>query len=102
VVVVEQSQHFKNGEGLLFYLVVCRRLNFVETMSLYRAFSVGCFKCTKIKPTISPAEVLTEGYSLIIKKDAMRKFCLGCVRNFTTSKDFRVTEDEHFFTIHKP
>jgi hypothetical protein len=71
-------------------------------VTLYRAFSVGRFKCSGIVPKISVAEYLTDGYALAIAKDSTKTFCLGCVKNFTMGKGFRVTEDEKFLTICAP
>jgi RNase P subunit RPR2 len=71
-------------------------------VTLYRAFSVGRFKCSRIVPKISVAEYLTDGYALVIAKDSTRMFCLGCVKKFTLGKGFRVTEDEKYLTVYAP
>jgi hypothetical protein len=74
----------------------------VEIMALYRAFSVGRFKCAGAKPAISIAEYVNEGYSLMIRRGSTRKYCLTCVKKFAASKGLRVTENESYLTVHNP
>ncbi len=75
-------------------------LNFVEIMALYRAFSVGRFKCPGASPKIMASEFLSEGYVLKIMKASASKFCLNCVREFCVSKGLGFTEDANYLTIH--
>jgi hypothetical protein len=53
-------------------------------------------------PKINVTEYLTDGYTLVFMKKPNKKFCLGCVKNFSVSKGFRMTEDERYLTIHSP
>jgi hypothetical protein len=68
-------------------------------MALYRAFSVGRFKCAGVSPKISVADFPSEGYALVIRKESAKKFCLHCIKDFTANKRFRVTENESYLTI---
>ena len=71
-------------------------------VTLYRAFSVGRFKCSGIVPKINAADYLSDGYALKIAKESTRKFCIGCVKEFTKDKGFRVKEDEDYLTVSAP
>ena len=82
----------------LCWFIGVAALNFVETMALYRAFSVGRFKCSGTSPKIIAADYLTEGYNLVVDKDATKIFCLGCIKNFAES-EFHVTEDENYLVV---
>jgi hypothetical protein len=69
-------------------------------MALYRAFSVGRFKCSGASPKIIVADFQSEGYVLKISKGSAEKFCLGCIRDFSKSKGLIVTENGAYLTIH--
>ena len=77
-------------------------LNFVETMALYRLFSVGRLNCSGIKPKISVANFLGEGYVLKITKKLATKYCINCVRDFSSERRLRVSEDKNYLTIQIP
>ena len=77
-------------------------LNFVEVMALYRALSVGRFRCSRTSPKIGVSGLLSEGYVLKIAKNSANNFCLNCFRNFCNKKGLRFTEDENYITIHSP
>ena len=75
-------------------------VNFVETMALSRTFSVGRFRCSKVKPKINIAEYLTDGYTLEIPKNSTTKFCVGCIKDyFGNKKGLLVTENENYLSI---
>jgi hypothetical protein len=69
-------------------------------MALYRAFSVGRFKCSGTSPKISIGDYLSEGYVLKVTKTSANKFCLNCIREFCVSKGLGFTEDADYLTIH--
>ena len=71
-------------------------------MALYRAFSVGRFKCSGIIPKIVAAEYLGDGYVLKIKKNSTTKFCLNCVEHFFNKKGLRFTQDKNYTIIQSP
>ena len=78
-------------------------MNFVETMALYRAFSVGRFRCSRLKSKVSIVTAYpSEGYHLTIKKDPAKAWCLGCIRYFGASRGLLVAEDENYLTISSP
>lgn len=68
-------------------------------MTLYRAFSVGPFKCSDISPKISVADYLSDGYVLKISKKQEKKFCIACARGLLTKQGFKITEDKKYLTI---
>jgi hypothetical protein len=74
-------------------------LNFVEIMALYRAFSVGLFKCSGALPKIGVADFLSEGYVLKVTKNSAREYCLNCIRDFCSRKGFSLAEDADYLTI---
>jgi hypothetical protein len=74
-------------------------LNFVEIMALYRAFSVGRFKCSGALPKIGVADLLCDGYVLKVMKNSARTFCLNCIRDFCFRKGFSLAEDADYLTI---
>ncbi len=74
-------------------------MNFVEVMALSRAFSVGRFKCSRATPKITIGEYLNDGYSIAIDKVATNKFCLGCIRNFTSERGLRMSENKKYLVI---
>ena len=71
-------------------------------MALYRAFSVGRFKCSGALPKIGISEFLSEGYVLKVAKASVSKFCLNCIRDFCVSKGLGLTEDAGYLTINSP
>jgi hypothetical protein len=77
-------------------------LNFVEVMALYRAFSVGRFKCSGATPKVIPATYLSDGYALTIKKNLTKERCFSCIEYFFSSKGLRVTQNENYLTIQSP
>jgi hypothetical protein len=77
-------------------------LNFVEVLALYRAFSVGLFKCSGAAPKVIPATYLSEGYALTIKKNLTNDFCLDCIEYFFSKKGLRVTQNANYLTIQSP
>jgi hypothetical protein len=77
-------------------------MNFVEAMALYRAFSVGLFKCSGASPKIMPAEYLSDGYNIKIEKNLPKKLCYDCIGYFFGNKGLRVTQDEKYLTIQSP
>jgi hypothetical protein len=77
-------------------------LNFVEVMALYRAFSVGRFRCSGVSPKISITDFLSEGYVLKVAKKSVRKYCLDCIRDFSINEGLRLSEDESYLSIHSP
>jgi hypothetical protein len=74
-------------------------LNFVEIMALYRAFSVGEFKCSGTSPKIAIADYFSEGYVLKIHQRTTNKYCKNCIRNFFNNRRLCVDEDENYLTI---
>ena len=77
-------------------------LNFVAVMALYRAFSVGRFRCSRTSPKIGVSGLLSEGYVLKIAKNSTNNFCLNYFRNFCNNKGLRFIEDENYITINSP
>jgi len=75
-------------------------LNFVETMALYRAFSVGRFKCSGASLVVSNADFPSGGYSIVVRKDPAKKFCLRCIKDFVATRALNATENEKYLTIH--
>jgi len=74
-------------------------------MALYRAFSVGHFKCSGASPIIKTAlEGLPNGgYELVIRKKTTRPFCLHCIKNFFARKSaLRLTENKDYLKISSP
>jgi hypothetical protein len=71
-------------------------------MALYRAITVGRFKCSCAAPKITVGEFLGEGYVLTIKKNSANKFCLNCIRYFFSKGKLKITEDENYLTIRSP
>ena len=69
-------------------------------MALYRAFSVGRFKCSGALPKIGISEFLSEGYVLKVTKNSVSKFCLNCIRNFCAGEGLRLIEDADYLTIY--
>ncbi|MBT0159492.1 hypothetical protein G4O51_05860 [Candidatus Bathyarchaeota archaeon A05DMB-2] len=74
-------------------------LNFVEAIALYRAFSVGRFKCSGTTPKIIVADYQGEGYVLKIKKVSTKTICLECIKEFSKKRGLIVTEDKAYMTI---
>jgi hypothetical protein len=68
-------------------------------MALYRAFSVGRFRCSGALPKIGIGDFLSEGYVLKVTKNSVNKFCLNCIRDFCIKKRLRITEDANYLTI---
>ncbi|TRO51114.1 hypothetical protein E2P63_05265 [Candidatus Bathyarchaeota archaeon] len=77
-------------------------MNFVETMALYRAFTVGRFKCLSATPAVMAADFPSLGYALVIRKESIKKFCLDCAKNYFVKKGLKVAENEKFLTIQSP
>jgi hypothetical protein len=76
-------------------------VNFVEIMALYRAFSVGRFRCTGAKPVVMVGDFPSQGYTLVIRKESAKKFCLGCVKDFVAKRAaLGMVENEKYLTIH--
>ena len=75
-------------------------LNFVEVMALYRAFSVGRFKCSGASPKITITDFLGEGYVLKVAKNSASKYCLNCIKEFCADEGLRFDEDAHYLTVH--
>jgi hypothetical protein len=71
-------------------------------MALYRAFSVGRFRCSGASPKITVADYQSEGYVLKIKKSSREKFCLNCIRDFSKKRGLIVTENGNYLTIQSP
>ena len=69
-------------------------------MALYRAFSVGRFKCSGASPKIALSDFLSEGYVLKVTKNSASKFCLNCIKAFCNNKGLRFVEDADYLTIH--
>ena len=68
-------------------------------MALYRAFSVGRFKCSGATPKIIVADYQGEGYVLKIKRASTETICLKCIKDFSKKRGFIVTEDKAYITI---
>ncbi len=68
-------------------------------MALYRAFSVGRFKCSGASPVVNGADFSGKGYALVIRKDSARKFCLRCVKDFLANRGLQSNENEKYLTI---
>jgi hypothetical protein len=92
---------YESNYGILLFSGECY-LNFVEVMALYRAFSVGRFKCACTSPKITVADFQSEGYVLKIPKSPAEKFCLSCIKDFSKNKGLIVTENGKYLTIHSP
>ena len=75
-------------------------LNFVEIMALYRAFSVGRFRCSGASVVVSSADFPSKGYALIVRKDSAKKFCLGCIKDFVAKRALEATENGQYLTIY--
>jgi hypothetical protein len=75
-------------------------VNFVEIMALYRAFSVGRFRCVGAKPVIMVGDFPSQGYTLVIRKESAKKFCLSCAKRYYTDKGLNIREDEKYLTIY--
>lgn len=75
-------------------------MNFVEVMALQRAFRAGRFKCSRASTLVSAAEFPFEGYVLVVRKNSVRKLCLGCFRIFLGKKPLRATESRDYMTIY--
>jgi hypothetical protein len=90
-----------NINSILLFIDGCL-LNFVEVMALYRAFSVGRFRCSGASPKITIADFQSEGYVLKIPKSHAEKFCLNCIRDFSKNKGLIVNENGDYLTIHSP
>ncbi len=88
------------AEKLILLRNEAELLNFVETMALYRAFSVGRFRCSGISPKIITSDFSGGGYNIVIRKESARKFCLGCIREFVKKRPLYTTEDEKFLIIY--
>lgn len=71
-------------------------------MALYRDLSLGEFKCANVNPKIVVPDYLSGHYSLKIRKDSIKKFCLNCIRDSAFSHDLSVIEDDRYFTIRAP
>jgi hypothetical protein len=72
-------------------------------MALYRAFSVGRFKCSKTVPKLSAVtEYPSEGYALVIRKDSTKTFCLGCIKSFFMNKGLLISESKNYLTVRAP
>jgi hypothetical protein len=71
----------------------------VEAMALQRAFSFGRFKCACTSPMITVAEYPTEGYALMLKKDAAKKCNVYCIKKFIRDKKLQMKESENYLTI---
>ena len=71
-------------------------------MALYRAFSVGRFKCSGALPKIGVTDFLSEGYVLKVTKNSASKFCLNCISDFCVNNRLKVTEDAGYLTISSP
>ncbi len=95
-------QLLKSKGTVLLYYAWGSALNFVEAMALSRAFSVGRFKCSKAKPKITIGEYLNDGYSLAIDKKVASKFCLSCIKDFTSERGLRTTENQNYLIIQSP
>jgi hypothetical protein len=78
----------------------CCVLNFVEAMALYRAFKVGRFRCVGTKPVIMVGDFPSQGYTLVIRKESAKKFCLSCAKTYYTDKGLNVREDEKYLTFY--
>ncbi len=75
-------------------------LNFVEVMSLQRAFKSGRFRCSGASTMVTPAEFPYEGYALVVKKDMAGGFCVKCVRTFVANRpSLHLFDDEDYLTI---
>jgi hypothetical protein len=75
-------------------------VNFVETMALYRAFKVGRFRCIGATPVIMVADFPSQDYTLVIRKESAKKFCLSCAKSYYTDKGLHIMEDEKYLTIY--
>lgn len=49
---------------------------------------------------VSAAEFPFEGYVLVVRKNSVRKLCLGCFRFFLGKKPLRAAESEEYLTIY--
>ncbi len=74
-------------------------MNFVETMALYRAFTVGRFRCAGASLAVSKADVPSEGYVLVVRKASAKEFCLRCIKDFIAKRALRAKEDKKYLTI---
>ena len=74
-------------------------MNFVEAMALYRAFSVGRFKCLCASPAVVAADFPSRGYALVIRKELVKKFCVNCAKDYFLNKGLQVLENKKFLTI---
>ena len=69
-------------------------------MALYRAFSVGRFRCSSASLVVSRAAFPSEGYVLVVRKDSAKKFCLNCIKDFAAKRALEATESEKYLTIY--
>jgi len=77
-------------------------LNFVEVMALYRAFSVGRFKCSGANPKVISAPYLSDCYALTFKKNLIKERCHNCIEYFFSNKGLRVTQNDNYLVIQSP
>jgi hypothetical protein len=83
----------------IFFWSKVLSVNFVETMALFRAFSVGRFKCLCRSPAVVAADFPSRGYALVIRKELAKKFCIDCAKNYFLNKGLQVLENDKFLTI---
>ncbi len=77
-------------------------LNFVEVMTLNRAFSVGRFKCSGIIAKITPEDFIGDGYVLRVPKESAHSFCLNCIKSFFDNGRIQISEDEQYVILQSP
>jgi hypothetical protein len=75
-------------------------MNFTETITLYRAISALTFRCPNKHLKICVVDNQIDGYALKVKKCLTQECCnCCCVRKFSKSHSFQLTEDAKYLNI---